>query len=74
MRNLKTRGGTMKSLLPWLAFIAAALLEVAGDAVVRKGLGPLRYAASFQSVRMSASGERPRPRMRSARSGPGLGA
>lgn len=28
----------MKSLLPWLAFIAAALLEVAGDAVVRKGL------------------------------------
>jgi len=28
----------MKSLLPWLAFITAALLEVAGDAVVRKGL------------------------------------
>src|SRR5574337_530147 len=42
-----SQGGTMKSLLPWLAFIAAALLEVAGDAVVRKGLRGRGLAVVF---------------------------
>lgn len=37
----------MKFLLPWLAFIAAALLEVAGDAVVRKGLRGRGLAVVF---------------------------
>lgn len=37
----------------WLIFLAAAILEVAGDAVIRKGLyggGPLLIAAGFASL------------------------
>ena len=38
------------ALLPWLIFVAAALLEVAGDAAIRRGLhggGWLLVAAGF---------------------------
>ena len=28
----------MKNVLPWLIFIVAALLEISGDALIRKGL------------------------------------
>jgi drug/metabolite transporter superfamily protein YnfA len=28
----------MKNLFPWIVFVAAALLEISGDALIRKGL------------------------------------
>jgi len=40
----------MRQLIPWLVFVAAAALEVGGDAVVRRGLrggGPGPIVAGF---------------------------
>jgi len=36
--KLKVHTGSSMTILPWLVFIAAAILEVGGDALVRKGL------------------------------------